>query len=348
MGAGASSRRPRAGGDRANEDVWHIGGRYHVVKGGAHLWDLPDLQGMPARALGSHTPVLLLAMRKNERGETAGFITPSQVQEAQGWTLLESQKRPRCLVRQRLVESWAAPARYVVQSQCTLRAGVPLESDFLQDLGVDREVIVLELAAILPGEKQVATTVRGRLRMHVSLVGSDTVGWLTPETKAGHKLLSPVNLLGPEVVSWYKRPPTCPQDRVPQDVGGEYRVLQVTDTRALPFLHSPVLGSIHAASLVTISSIETVPCDVLTMCPVALVVVSGVDDAHDDAAAEQWRLGRTGWVRLVAEDGTCTLDLRNQREPEAILKRISESTYSGPHLMVAPPAGVSCDRALLE
>mmetsp|Transcript_78735 Transcript_78735/g.230994 ORF Transcript_78735/g.230994 Transcript_78735/m.230994 type:complete len:453 (-) Transcript_78735:217-1575(-) len=314
------------------EDAWHVGGRYRLRHGRcAQLRAGPELEAPILRM--TFQPVLLLqtssvvdpSSRPDEAGAEllVGLVASGWLRWS-GWITLEDPSGPGPLVRQRLNSSWEAPARYLVQHLCTIRLSPELSSNRVCEVLPGEEVLSLRVCA--SGNDSSA-----RLRMMVS-TEANLIGWISPETVYGDKLLYPLNLLGPELARLRQRKGTgrawmCLGSSVPASlrprrsfhvdaelpwiVGGQYRVLENVGLMVMAELSSPEAFKIAAGTLVTVCDMHHVQRLDDTWCPVASVTV-------DEGPAR----GCQGWLPCTARKGHDRLDTRNQKEFAEILEKL--------------------------
>lgn len=312
--------------DGPEEPEWKAGGRYRVARHGVALWRTPTLRDS-AGELKFKDVVLLLCFHE-EGGSLVGFVAPP-APDTPGWISLEPPAAGEVgpLIRRQLEGSWALRARYTVKNPATLRHSKELDSEVICDTDVGAEVLVLELGL------NTNTSQGARLRALVK-THDDIIGWLSPETSSGDRLLDPVDLHSPEVVEIHRKslsgqgsqprasiraPSNGGGSRagalsVPWEKGGKYRVLERIAVRESPALDSNELGKISAASIVTITDIQTTDCPNLGQCPCAFVTV--------DEGPEQ---GRHGWVRCAAKDGHDLVDTRDHLEFDKVLQKLRQS-----------------------
>uniref|UniRef100_A0A7S4SGK9 Uncharacterized protein n=1 Tax=Alexandrium monilatum TaxID=311494 RepID=A0A7S4SGK9_9DINO len=311
------------------EETWHVGGRYGLRPGcELHLrvGPTPEAASFPA-----HTQSVLLLQINSTRNawtssdtgdpeeELVGLVVPGPSAPT-GWVTLESPMGPGPLIRRRLGGSWEVRARYFVQHLSTLRIGAELSSDRICHLEPGEEVLSLQLR----GSR---ADTGARLRMMVS-TETKLIGWLSPETANGDRLLYPVNLLSPAVVElckpgkrrWRSWALSAPVPRyfsfslgraMPWTVGGQYRVLE-----RVALLQGSEPGSSEACklapgTLVTIEELHIVRCPCLSWRPVAFVLV---DEGRHRC--------RRGWLRCAGNDGRDLIDTRNQQEVDEILEKL--------------------------
>jgi len=264
-----------------------------------------------------------------------GLVVPAD--EPPGWIVLRSPFQKQCsLVLRRLDGSWDLKARYQVTRPATLRRDVSIASDDLGELSPGDEVLILDLSLDDGNEG------KPRLRAQVSVIGTELIGWISPETYSGDRLLDPVNLLGPEIVNIHRRSlkgNKSPRESigqrimsirggnankndsnlgpqrslvqgevVPWEVGGRYRVLEDLTARDRPELTSTQLFKIPAGTVATVMDIKVVECTYLNQCPCALVLT------------EEGR--PQGWVRCAAQDGHDLIDTRDQLEFEKVQHKL--------------------------
>jgi len=271
--------------------------------------------------------------RARATGVPVGLVVPtlSAVGAAgppPGWVVLDGPLMPG-----KLEDSWELNARYCVQSAATLRQERALGSEWVDELEPGDEVITLELGFNHDeGEPQ-----RPRLRMRVSS-SKGTVGWMSPETASGYKLLCPVNLLSPKVVDVHRKsvtgsrsslmlgdgnaPPPATLGRrssyrqggqVPWEVNAQYRVLERTSVRERLQSASRELFKISAGCVVSVGEVQLADCGQFGLCPCAFVTVIDGSDA-----------GRQGWIRCMGKDGRDQVDTRDQLEAEKVRARLEE------------------------
>lgn len=277
-----------------------------------------------------------------ERGERArtpgvpvGLVVPTlsvagMPGPPRGWVVLDGPLMPG-----KLEDSWELNARYSVQSAATLRKERALTSEWVHELEPGDEVITLELGFNEDeGESQ-----RPRLRMKVSS-SKGKVGWMSPETASGYKLLCPVNLLSPKVVEVHRRNSTSSRSslmsgdgnavlpatfglrgsyrqggEVPWKIDSQYRVLERTSVRERLQSTSRELFKISAGCLVTVGEVQVAECGQFGLCPCIFVTVLEGPEA-----------GRQGWIRCMGKDGRDQVDTRDRLEAEKVRARLEEET----------------------
>jgi len=247
-----------------------------------------------------------------------------------GWMVLDGPLMPG-----KLEDSWELNARYCVQSAATIRQERALTSEWVDELEPGDEVITLELGF----NREEGEAQRPRLRMKVSS-NKGSVGWMSPETASGYKLLCPVNLLSSKVVEVHRkslvggRPsllgdcnsPTgggaispgqrCSfrQDgKVPWEVNAQYRILERTSVRERLQATSRELFKLPAGCVVSVGEVQVAECGQFGLCPCALVTVADGPEA-----------GRQGWIRCMGKDGRDQVDTRDQLEAEKVRARLEE------------------------
>jgi len=302
---------------QVEEPDFKVGGRYRVLRGGEHVYSTPQLDGEVVGELKVKDTVLLIA-KEVTAGTEVGLVVPSPGEDP-GWIMLkDAYEQPTAsLLRKRVEISWDLRARYLVKNPATIRAEASLTSDSLGDLSPGSEVLVLQLGLntdtmnIKNGHET-----KARLRALVKTTNG-TIGWISPETAKGDRLLFPTDLLGPQAVDIHRKSlasgvgsPPRSSIRVDKggngkawEVGGKYRVLERLEVRERPEHFSKEIGKLSAGCLVFINDIQHAECPSLGTCPVAFVTV--------EEGAEQ---GVKGWVRLAAKDGHDVIDIRDQLE----------------------------------
>lgn len=311
--AGVRRSRALTGGSvtstKSMETDWYVGGRYEICSTSA-IWQSIELDTAerPIRVavLKDKESVLLLKTDEHPAtGVNVGLVVPSSG-ESPGWLSLS------LLPIQRLEGSWEEAARYKVESEVTLRKDQFLSSEIISRALKGEEVNVLELGTNEGERKQ-----KPRLRMLVS-TESGTIGWISPETKSGTRLLRPENLLRSQVDVKPRRSLKSGLQKsslasLPWEVGGKYRMVQRANLRDRACLTGKEVGRICAGSLVVVSAIEQVPCPSMGWCPCAYISI-----------CEGAGMGRTGWVRCAAKDGLDIIDSRNFNEVARMKRRHSQ------------------------
>jgi len=340
--------------DGPEESEFKVGGRYKVQRT-VPLFKTLDLVQQRG-VLQPKEEVLLIAVEMRACKEV-GLIVPSgdRLDEGlkPGWIVLQDPTSENAsLVRRRLEGSWEMKARYSVKNPATVRQEPSLSSKEVGEVEPGQEVVVLELS-MLEGTDECAA----RLRALVSCSETGVLGWISPETGEGDRLLDPVNLLGMEVVNLHRkslaagnsspgratlrgsvrasvrgapllpgageavggpRRSCIPGSTIPWEVGGKYRVLERLVVREKPELTSREVGKISPGALATITDIHNAECAYLGWCPCAFVTV--------DEGPEE---GTRGWVRCAAKDGHDLMDTRDQLESEKILHTLRASQAPG-------------------
>jgi len=310
-----------------------VGSRYKV-RTAVTMRATADVTSSTRGELAAKHEVLLLSVDMFNCTEV-GLVVPSPP-ILPGWIVLRSPLQQQCsLVLRKLDGSWDMKARYRVTRPATLRKDVSTASDCLGELSPGDEVLILDLGLDDGNEG------KPRLRAQVSVIGTELIGWLSPETYSGDRLLDPVNLLGPEIVKIHRRSlngnkspgevigqgimsirgskadkgsnsgpqRSCvPGEVVPWEVGGRYRVLEDLTATERPDLTSAELFKIAAGAIATVMDIQVVECTYLGWCPCALV------------STEEGR--PQGWVRCAAKDGHDLVDTRDQLEFEKVQQRL--------------------------
>jgi len=322
------------------ESEWQVGGRYKVQLN-IPIHATPELVEETGTLKPKDT-VLLLSVQTKACTEV-GLVVPGGVRREQGvkpgWIVLQNAMSEKgSLVRKRLEGSWEMKARYRVNNPATVRQEASLSSPEVGEVEPGEEVVVLDLGLDQGSGSEVG---EARLRALISGTGTGLLGWISPETTAGDRLLDPVNLLGMEVVKLHRQSlvatggssptrvsisPTSPvagDERgrprrsclpgatVPWEVGGKYRVLEKLAVLEKPELSSREIGKVSPGSLATLAHIHNVECAHLGWCPSAFVTV--------EEGPEE---GTKGWVRCAAKDGHDLIDTRDQLESEKILHMI--------------------------
>jgi len=299
---------------------WLVGGRYDILST-VQVWENPSLSGEIVATLKPKDIMLLVAI-KSSQSPTCGLVIPPTPGQP-GWVELPASSNE--INKRRRKDSWEMKARYAVNHPTTLRTGPSLASAYAGELEPDMEVLVLDLSFHNSGD---GTQVRLRAQVQVCSDKNPMIGWVSPETSHGDRLLQPVNLLGPEVVEMHRQSIMAEKGEVagsvrcsirpgfsdvPWEVGGRYRVLETLTLHRDADLKGAQLGKVSAASLVSIREVRKAPCRALEQCPCAFVTV--------DAGPET---GGQGWIRLSAEDGHDIVDTRDQLEYEKVIKRLSQ------------------------
>mmetsp|Transcript_43256 Transcript_43256/g.85675 ORF Transcript_43256/g.85675 Transcript_43256/m.85675 type:complete len:438 (-) Transcript_43256:61-1374(-) len=323
-----------------------VGSRYKV-RTAVTMRASADFTSGTIAELVARDEVLLLS--KDVRGSNeVGLVVPA-MPDRPGWIVLRGPSQPQCsLVLKKLDGSWDMKARYRVTRPATLRSDSSIASNCLGEVSPGDEVLILDLGLDDGNED------KPRLRAQVSVIGTETVGWISPETYSGDRLLDPVNLLGPEIVKIHRKslngnksprevigqkimtirggkankintspgpPRSCvPGQVVPWEVGGKYRILEDQTAREKPELQSSELFKIPAGAVVLVTDIQITQCVVvgddplMGHVPVALVQIQ-----------EGNPCGAKGWIRLAAKDGHDLVDTRDQNEFEKVLHRLRSS-----------------------
>jgi len=311
--------------DEPEEPEWRVGGRYKVLRGGMPVFADAQLAGERLGELKAKDAVLLLEIRSCASVDVGLVVPPPP--EQPGWVELRavaSEPGP-ALQRRQLEGSWAMRARYMVKNPATLRADASLASDWVGEVMPGDEVLVLELGLG-------AAEDGGQVRLR-ALVRTDAglIGWLSPETSGGDRLLYPVNLLGPQVVDIHRKslvggssPPRSSIRSVgaggnqdgpwPWEAGGKYRILERLALREALALDSKEVGKLSAGCIVSATDIQSVECPMLGRCPCAFVTADDGPEA-----------GKSGWVRCAAKDGHDLIDTRDQLEFDKVVQQLRVS-----------------------
>lgn len=311
---------------QVEEPDFKVGGRYRVLRGGENVYSNPQLDGEIAGGLRVKDTVLLIA-KEVTAGTEVGLIVPSPGEEP-GWIMLRdaSDQPTASLLRRRIEISWEMKARYLVKNPATIRAEASLTSESLGDLAPGSEVLVLQLGLNTDTVTIKNGQSKARLRALVK-TSTGTIGWISPETASGDRLLFPTDLLGPQAVEIHRKSLASGVGSPPRssirldrgvvnggniwEVGGKYRVLERLEVRERPEVVSKEIGKLSAGCLVFINDIQNIECTSLGTCPVAFITV--------EEDAEQ---GVKGWVRLAAKDGHDVIDTRDQLEFEKEIQRL--------------------------
>lgn len=298
-----------------------VGGRY-AVRSVTHLFLSPAFDE-PATQLVAKEVVLLISIQEDIPA-CRGLVAPKPP-HFPGWLSLDADT----LYKRRLEGSWVVGGRYALQHGALLREGTSLNSALITEIHPFVEVTILELG--LNGD--VATRQPLRLRARVSLA-DNTVGWMSPETSDGFRLLNSVNLLSEArprqrfgqlshfVSRWRNSSTGDPSenmkddaDSTPWEVGGQYRVLKALVLRQDAKLRSKEVSKVKAGSLVTIKELSFSEEAGLGWCPTALVTVDG-------------ERGQQGWLPCLDKNGTYLLDPRNQLHFDKIVDRLRQEEHT--------------------
>jgi len=322
------------------DSEFSAGGRYKV-RTAVTMRASADLNSSRIAELAGKDEVLLLSVDIRDSTEV-GLVVPA-LPERPGWIVLRSPSQQQCaLVLRKLEGSWDLKARYRATRPATLRREASIKSECLGEVSPGDEVLILNLS-LDDGDED-----KPRLRAQVSVIGTELIGWISPETYSGDRLLDPVNLLGPEVVKIHRRSlngskspreaigqrlmsirggkanrngsisgpqRSCvPGEAVPWEVGGRYRVLEELTARERPELTSTELFKVPAGAVATVMDVQIAECTSLGWCPCALVLT-------EEGAPH-------GWVRCAAKDGRDLMDTRDQLEFEKVQNRLRTSQQS--------------------
>lgn len=315
---------------------YQVGGRYEVARP-LDLWSGQNLDGSKIEVLQKKDQILLIQSAKDEHGRWFGLVVPQPAEErSPGWISLQESpdKQPKLPLQPKPLQgSWEMRARYAVQYPCTVRSGQEVESQWLAELDNGHEVLILELGVSAPTKDEP----KARLRALISCndLATEVVGWLSPETTAGDRLLIPVDLLSRKVVDLHTQSlrnkerldPTKPAPKksyqaggdTPWKVGGTYRILEKVPARKSADLVSAEVFKVAAGALVVLTELHNEECPMLGWCPVACITV-------EDGPAK----GKQGWVRCVAKDGHDLMDTRDHNEYDKVLDKMRRSSSSLP------------------
>lgn len=333
------------------DPVWQVGGRYLAGSGSAAVWDNSELKGAATGSLNAQEPVLLMQVRCPQDSPSAmvGFIVQSQSQ-VRGWVPLDESipgSDGPTLVRRHLEGSWEMKARYCVQSAAILREGKLLNTPEVGELVPGEEVLTLAL-----GFNDGDDGCQPRLRMQVS-TDKGLIGWLSPETASGDKLLYPVNLLSPKVVELHharspsrncgvgwlmfksdslrsigsticKDPATesCPLvgPRTSFRPGAALPWTAGSQYRVLDRLVLRIQPDVLSQEVGKIPAGSLVSVDKLEMVQCPKAGECPVALVHVDTGRLQ---GKRGWVRCAGIDGLDLLDTRDQLQFGKVMSRIT-------------------------
>lgn len=353
-------------GDGPEEGDWKVGGRYKVQLS-APIFTTADLVEQSG-TLRPKDSVLLLALETKACTEV-GLVVPQGIRREQGlkpgWIVLQGMNSEKSsLFRKRMEGSWEMKARYRVNNPATVRQDANLFSDELGEVEPGQEVVVLDMSLDKGTDDGEA-----RLRAMISVVDTSLIGWISPETTAGDRLLDPVNLLGMEVVTMHRKSlsgatgSTPPRASVRGSVRGSIRgsingALTPANTEVLDAPEPAGMGGPRRSCIPG----TTVPWEVggkyrvleklavrekpeLTsrelgkVSPGALATITDIHNA--ECAHLGWcpcafitieegpEEGTKGWVRCAAKDGHDLIDTRDQLESEKILQRLRASQVVG-------------------
>eukprot|EP00439_Symbiodinium_sp_Y106_P048379 s6012_g6.t1 len=282
-----------------------------------------NLDGTRLETLAAKKDSVLLIQFSGDQG-ARGLVIPQPAEHHQaGWISLEDAQRGSrvqpALDATVLPGSWDLRARYTVRNPATLRQGTEISSDWVGELKVGGEVLLLDFGVIAGSGKD-----KARLRALIS--AEDKIGWMSPETGDGDQLLEPVNLLSRKVVEMHRqslrqsssglRKSYQEGGNCPWQVGATYRMLEKAVVRLGPDLKSQEVFKVSSSSLVLVKDINNVEIPG-GWCPVAFVNVE-----------EGPERGRTGWVRCTAKDGHDVMDTRDHKEYDKVIQRLRESAGS--------------------
>lgn len=207
--------------------------------------------------------------------------------------------------------SWMTRACYRVRAPSTLRHTATLNSEHVCEVEPGDEVLVLEFGTTYrndarpTGGESCTACLRARVQTRAGFVG-----WLSPETAKGERLLDQVDLLSKDV---------CQKKRasisgavtsagldahdlatLPWKPGGQYRALETLHMRQEKELNSRRVCRLQAGVLLNVNSTAFVPCPRLGSCPCAHVEVQ-------DGSQK----GKRGWVRCSNTKGLDVLNVRD-------------------------------------
>jgi len=292
------------------------------------------LDGSKIDVLKKKDEILLIQSAQDEHGRWFGLVVPQPAQErSPGWISLQESpdKQPKLPLQLKPLQgSWEMRAKYAVQYPCTVRSGQEVESQWVAELDNGDEALILELGVSAPTKAEP----KARLRALISC--NDVVGWLSPETTAGDRLLIPVDLLSRKVVELHteslrnkeRLDPTKPAPKKSYQAGGDtswkvggiYRILEKVPARKAADLVSAEVFKVAAGALVVLTDLHNEECQSLGWCPVACITV-------EEGPAK----GKQGWVRCVAKDGHDLMDTRDHKEYDKVLDKLRRSSSSMPH-----------------
>eukprot|EP00440_Ansanella_granifera_P035769 gb/GFBE01038799.1/.p1 GENE.gb/GFBE01038799.1/~~gb/GFBE01038799.1/.p1 ORF type:complete len:485 (+),score=104.91 gb/GFBE01038799.1/:1-1455(+) len=341
---------PRVSGEDGFDDEWRVGSRYAVAGYSCvKLWDDATLTGKLSEPAVPPQTVVLLVKLDGQPGSQVGFVVPPEPFNS-GWTSLEPavvdkappkkkqggccgggkpQKQekkvehppPHPLVRKTLPGSWTMNGLYKVRSKATIREGANLKTRWIAEVPAGEEVLVLDMGVNEVSQEDELCRIRALVCTKTELVG-----WLTPETKEGEKLLDTVNLLSSEVAILHKtglteepteadglsrsmlRRSLCRSGIVdvanlPWKLKGLYRTLEDEPLRFEKDLSSESHGCVVAGSLVKVLALHIDKNS--DRGDVALASVELLDGALQ---------GFSGWLRCSSAASHDVVDIRNLTE----------------------------------
>ncbi|CAE7744146.1 unnamed protein product [Symbiodinium sp. CCMP2456] len=323
MGCLLASPNRQEGGDALDgSSRYKVGGRYKVARP-LEVWSGENLDGTRLETLAAKKDIVLLIQFSGDQG-ARGLVIPQPAENHQaGWISLEDAQRGSrvqpALDATVLPGSWDLRARYTVRNPATLRQGPEISSDWVGELKVGGEVLLLDFG-VIPGSG------KDKARLRALISAEDKIGWMSPETGDGDQLLEPVNLLSRKVVEMHRqslrqsssglRKSYQEGGNCPWQVGATYRMLEKAVVRLGPDLKSQEVFKVSSSSLVLVKDMNNVEIPG-GWCPVAFVNVE-----------EGPERGRTGWVRCTAKDGHDVMDTRDHKEYDKVIQRLRESAGS--------------------
>eukprot|EP00406_Dinophysis_acuminata_P001224 CAMPEP_0179214256 /NCGR_PEP_ID=MMETSP0797-20121207/2215_1 /TAXON_ID=47934 /ORGANISM="Dinophysis acuminata, Strain DAEP01" /LENGTH=543 /DNA_ID=CAMNT_0020920269 /DNA_START=83 /DNA_END=1714 /DNA_ORIENTATION=+ len=316
---------------------WRVGGRYTVCRKTVPVFGTPELiETDQVGELRYKDEALILKLGHHEATqERIACVTGASMQQP-GWVSLEEKQYNTfgcAFIGKPLPNSWQMKARYMVNYTATIRDGPMLSSDKIDELAPGVEVLVLDLALC-----DDAHNGKARLRAMVN-TDSGIIGWLSPETQAGHRLLDPVNLLGPDVVKVHRKSlkekdsslhqvrasirsisqegSELSGEQLPWVVGGKYRTLEPLQLKETRELAGRTLAKVPAGCIVLVEE---------THCCAATTNKSTGWAPSISVRIEEGSLeGKCGWLRCASpRDGHDLVDTRNQLEFEQVHEKLKQ------------------------
>lgn len=331
------------------DNEWLVGGKYEAAST-LGLHGSVDCTGEYVSRVRPQEVVLLLQMQTTSSG-LAGLVVPP-APHMPGWVRLEDPSAPASgaspIVRRHLPSSWKMKSRYRVLHPATLRSGPLLTTELIGEITRGDEVLVLELGLTTDDKGEISGEMDSRTRLRM-LVSADTglLGWMSPETPYGEKLLDPINLLSPEAIALSRgrrsvtsaagraspggrlsqataspigsigapvdvsatHPPDV--ESLPWKVGGHYRNFEDQPLLVDVARGSSALLTVTSGTILSVLKMDYQLCPSTGWCPFAKVEVQdGLHRCHQ------------GWVRCISQEGFDLVDTRDQLQFQRMVTQI--------------------------
>lgn len=318
------------GGDGPEDTHWSVGGRYLVLQP-LNLHARPDLDSDLVGRIKPRDTVLLLALQSipeepdpNQPQVLLAYLANTKKLDwVAGWTQIAGSSLYVPVLRlRRLKGSWEVGGRYVVNGNPILRSSIELESEHINEIKAEEEVLVLDLGLVIrSGEPRL----RARVRTDAGFLG-----WLTIELPGGEPLLDPINLYSEDalkgrsnffggVFGGTARARNSSGRRVTLNgnrentnegysVGGKYRLMSSAVVSEECDASSKILGELRKGTMVLVNEVHIIPRESGAM--VTRMMVSSEN------------ISAVGWLSATGDNGERIVDARDHLEYQKLLGQL--------------------------